>query len=100
MAYDVILSGKITGDDEYRQKFAKAYAGVRARRPGVRVWNPATLPDDREYRWYVRTCLDVIMNEAAPGCVLRLLPGWNRSLGAVAEWAVARCLGIKIEFGE
>jgi hypothetical protein len=99
VAYDVILSGRITGDDGYRLRFAQAYVAARARRPGARVWNPAVLPPDREYAWYIRTCLNVILNEAAPGCVLVLLTGWNRSLGAVAEWAVARCVGMGIERG-
>jgi len=95
--YDVILSGKITGDERYRLRFAQAYVAARAKRPGARVWNPALLPEGREYRWYMKKCLHVILNEAAPGCVLVLLKGWNRSPGAVAEWAAARCVGMKWE---
>lgn len=95
--YDVILSGRITGEPQYKLRFAQAQVAARAKRPGARVWNPAVLPPDREYAWYIRICLHVILDEAAPGCVLVLLKGWNRSLGAVAEWAVARCLGMVIE---
>lgn len=104
MEYDVILSGPITGVKEYRAIFAQAVVTVREKRHGARVWNPATLPDGMEYRWYMRQCLRAIMDEARPACVLVQLKGWNRSLGSVAEWVVARCLGMKCvrleEFGE
>jgi hypothetical protein len=94
--YDVILSGKITGDAEYRLKFAQAVVKVKTVFPCANVWNPAALPDDREYRWYIRQCLRAIMDDAGPTCVLVLMKGWNRSPGAVAEWAVARCLGMPV----
>ena len=94
--YDVILSGKITGDADYKLKFAQAVVRVKTAHPGASVWNPCLLPDDREYRWYMRQCLRVIMDDASPTCVLVLMKGWNRSPEAVAEWAVARCIGMPV----
>ena len=99
--YDVILSGPISGDGNYKERFALAQVHVRQRMPGALVWNPAVLEEGREYRWYMRQCVRVIMDEAGPGCALVLLKGWNRSLGSVAEWALARCLGMRcVRIGE
>jgi hypothetical protein len=94
--YDVILSGRITGYADYRLKFAQAVVKVKTVFPGACVWNPAELPEGREYAWYMRQCLMAIMEDAKPTCVLVMLKGWNRSKGAVAEWAVARCLGMPV----
>lgn len=93
--YDVILSGPISSDPEYRRKFAAAVVRVRARMAGARVWNPAELPAGREYGWYMRQCVLAIMDEAKPTCLHVRMRGWNRSPGSVAEWALARCLGMR-----
>jgi hypothetical protein len=99
--YDVILSGPITGHAGCRERFALAQVHVQQRMPGASVWNPAVLEEGREYRWYIRVCCLVILDEAGPGCTLVLLKGWNRSLGSVAEWALARCLGMRcVRIGE
>lgn len=94
--WDVILSGPISGDAQYRVKFAQASVRVKALMPGAQVWNPATLPQGREYAWYMDRCFEAIRRHAAPRCVVLMLPGWNRSPGAVAEWAYARCMGLRV----
>lgn len=91
--YDVLLSGPISGVPEYKLRFAQASVRVRAGRPGVRIWNPAVLPDDREYGWYMRQCLDAVFDSA----LVVMLPGWENSPGAVAERALALALGIPVE---
>jgi len=99
--WDFVLSGKISGNPGYRVDFALAVAAIRARYPGTEVWNPGTLPDDRDYRWYMERCVEAIMRDAKPTCVHVRLKGWNRSPGSVAEWALARCLGMRcVELGE
>ena len=94
--YEVVLSGKITGDPEYRRRFAELLVRVRCRWHGAKVWNPGELEDGREYLWYMRRCLDVIMNRCRPGARIVRMRGWHRSAGAVAEWAVARCFGLEV----
>lgn len=94
--YTVILSGGITGRKNYREEFAVALVAARVRWHGAKVWNPATLPAGREYRWYMRKCCAAILEETDEQTVFVRLKGWNRSLGAVAEWALARCLGLKV----
>ena len=99
--YEVILSGPISGKEGYKLAFAQAQVKVHGKLPRANIWNPAMLPEGRTYKWYMRVCLQVILDEAAEGCVLVQMKGWNRSLGSVAEWAVARCLGMRcVEIGE
>lgn len=95
MAYDIILSGRITGNTNYRRDFALAVVQIHRKDPNLVIWNPAELEGGRDYRWYMRKCIHAIMDEAAPDCVHVRMPGWNRSLGSVAEWALCRCLGMK-----
>lgn len=92
--YDVILSGRITGNASYKSDFALAVVRVKQVMPGAKVWNPAALDEGRDYKWYMRACVRAIMEEAAPACVHVRLQGWNRSPGSVAEWALCRCLGM------
>lgn len=96
MDYDIILCGRITGYPRYKVKFAQACVAAHTRFPGTRIFNPAELPDDRDYRWYMKTCVDAIFNRAAPNCVIIRLKDWNDSKGSRAESALADCLGIPI----
>jgi len=94
--YDVILSGPISREPGYRAAFAMASHAARQRWPGKRIWNPAILPQGREYRFYMRLCLDVVL-DAPPDAVVVMLPMWQLSPGAVAERALALALGLKVE---
>jgi hypothetical protein len=93
--YGVILSGRISGDAGYRTAFALAEYHGRCRWPGRKVWNPALLPQGREYRWYLRQCLDVVL-WAPETAVVLMLDGWERSPGAVAERALALAIGLEV----
>jgi len=93
--YDVILSGPITRSPDYRVKFALAANRARFRWPGKRIWNPAMLKADQEYRWYMRQCLDAILG-APEKAVLVMLEGWRESPGARVEWELARGLGMQV----
>lgn len=91
-SYDYFLSGPITGRPDFRVRFAQASVRVRARHPGARIWNPAMMPSDREYQWYMRRCVEALFESVS----VILLDGWAESPGAVAERALALSLGIPV----
>jgi len=59
------------------------------------VWNPALLPPDRDERWYMRQCLQAILDAPQDATVV-MLPMWELSAGAIAERAVALKLGLEV----
>ena len=75
----VYISGKITGDDLYRYKFADAETVLT--NLGYTVLNPAKLPDGMEYEQYMM--IGMAMVGAADMVVM--LPDWRRSKGAKME---------------
>lgn len=80
------ISGKITGDDNYLQKFTEAQLLLEAK--GYRVINPAlmqgVLPKAvwEEYLYASLTMMDL-----ADGVVM--LPDWKESRGACMEYGYA-----------
>lgn len=102
----IYISGKITGDDNYRTKFATAEQ--RLIRDGYKVLNPVEEADklDRVHQamglaaptWseYMKKCILVIrdVNE------VYMLRDWQESRGARLEHYIASELGIKIVYEE
>lgn len=97
--YDIILSGPISGTDDYQQRFAIAYVTERQRfriengREAV-IFNPAMLPQGRANEWSMRVCIDAIF-DSTDGTLIQM-NGWENSKGAQAEYSLALCLGRKI----
>jgi hypothetical protein len=87
--YDVVLSGRITGNAGYREQFAKVAAFLRGRDAVARVFNPAELPEGKPEEWYMARCLRAVFRSKS----VLMLPGWERSDGARAEHATAVKLG-------
>lgn len=89
------LSGPISGDPNYKEKFlgAEDYLGAWK---GHTVLNPAVLPEGLPYEDYMR--IDLAMLHAAEGVVM--LRGWKKSQGARKELEIALATGRKkIFFG-
>ena len=76
----VYLAGKITGDPNYREKFAAA-AKKLEERAGVTVISPAVTPEGLKKADYMRICFAVL--ESADTAVF--LPDWEDSPGAQLE---------------
>jgi hypothetical protein len=83
MSERVYLAGKITGDDNYRRKFAVAEEKLKGL--GYRVMNPAILPDGWDYESYIRISM-CMLRECEAVC---LLADWTESRGAIAEFNAA-----------
>lgn len=79
----VYIAGKITGDPNYKGKFAAEAEKIRA--AGHIALNPAELPEGMDPGDYMRICFAMI--DVAD--VVAFLPGWQESSGANIEWSYA-----------
>ena len=77
----IYLAGKITGDENYREKFREQEE--RLREEGHIVLNPAALPGGLKNEEYARICAAMM---SVADCV-GFLPDWQDSPGANVEYA-------------
>ena len=89
----VYLAGKITGDPNYREKFAAAVKKLEER-AGVTVISPAVTPEGLKKADYMRICFAML--ESADAAVF--LPGWEDSPGAQLEKHWCEYVGKKMVF--
>lgn len=75
------IAGKITGDSDYKKKFAHAKACLESE--GFVVLNPAELPEGMYPSDYMRICM-AMMDSAD---VVAFLSDYELSKGAQLEWA-------------
>lgn len=75
----IFISGKITGDLGYREKFAQAEREIINK--GHAVMNPAILPDGFSHAEYMKITL--AMQSVCDATYM--MPGWEESEGAKAE---------------
>ena len=87
----VYLAGKITGDQNYREKFSAAAQELEA--AGFIVLNPAILPQGA-FSWdaYMRMSM-AMLDECTSVC---FLPDWKDSRGATWEYGRAFATGKRI----
>ena len=87
----VYISGKITGDADYKQKFKTAQNILEA--VGFEVFNPAEQEDTgKPWTWYMRKDIAGLMECDA----IFLLKDWEESKGARLEYYIAQQLEMKI----
>lgn len=86
----VYLSGKITGDPNYKAKFSSMTDELLSY--GYTVFNPAVLPDGFEYEDYMTLDLQILSKCDA----IFLLRDWKNSPGANREYEEASKLGLMI----
>lgn len=89
----VYLAGKITGDPNYREKFAEA-AKKLEERAGVTVISPAVTPEGLKKADYMRICFAML--ESADTAAF--LPDWEDSPGAQLEKHWCEYVGEKMVF--
>lgn len=92
----IYISGKITGTDDYMQRFENAERELQEVYPGASVVNPAkvnaALPIDTTYEQY----MDMSFVMLGMCDAIYFLKGWEKSSGAIREQAKASELGIKL----
>ena len=85
------LSGSVTNDPDFRNKFA--YAELYFKKRGVKVLNPVKHEKDgKAWAYYLRKDLRKLTK--CQGIIL--LDGWENSKGAKLELKVAQELGFKV----
>lgn len=89
----VYLAGKITGDSDYKRKFA--YAAELLATAGLIVINPAMLPGEGfSYEAYI-SMSSAMLDECEEVC---FLSDWTESRGAMYEYGRAAAKGKTIFF--
>jgi hypothetical protein len=87
----IYISGKITGDPDYYDKFDKEEN--RLRNHGYMPCDPMWIPDP-EASWY--GAMKAVLREMLLCDGVSLLPDWQDSKGAQIEERLARELGIEV----
>ena len=92
----VYLSGKITGNENYKQDFSVAEEYLN--RLGYIVVSPARLEelssDKLSYEQYMRVCYSLIDISD----IIFMVSGWQNSKGARAELIYAKSLGKEVKY--
>ena len=90
----IYISGKITGTDDYMERFDDAECKLKGQ--GWRVINPARknarFPAGTSWETYMRASIRLLSRADA----IYLLRGWRQSRGAVLEHQIAVALGMTI----
>lgn len=90
----IYIAGKITGDPEYKTKFAQAERQLR--KLFGTVLNPAVLPEGMGREDYMQICFSMIARADA----VAFLPGWTSSPGATLEHQYCAYVGKEILYLE
>lgn len=85
----IYIAGKITNDENYKEKFARAEKTIKERVPDVSVLNPAALPERMTRADYMRICFAMI--ESCDNVFY--LPDSTESDGAKLELAYCEYIG-------
>lgn len=80
----IYIAGPMTGHQDFNRAAFNAEA-ERLQRYGHTVLNPATLPGGLELREYMDICFAMLRSADA----ILMLPGWQASSGATAEYHYA-----------
>lgn len=90
----IYISGKITGDDNYKTKFAEAEKALAEK--GFNVINPCKVGEYNFFSYEQFLHIDFALIDVADA--LFMLGDWKNSKGALREWHYAQLNGKTIIF--
>lgn len=90
----IYISGRITGDPDYKLKFARAAEAVRHK--GSEPLNPAAGDEGLSDKEAMRQAVRLLLEADA----ILMLTDWPHSRGAFAELLLARRLGLTVLYEE
>lgn len=91
----VYISGKITGNDNYKEDFLRAEKFLS--KMGYIVLNPARLDEIAEGLNY-QQCMKLCYSLLDVSDLIFMVSGWQKSKGANAELSYAKSLGKKVMY--
>lgn len=81
----IYIAGPITNEPQFKTKFGLAQAKLEKQYEAI-VMNPALLPPGLTQEEYMRICIPMLNI-----CdIIYMLEGWERSVGAKIEYALAK----------
>lgn len=107
--YSIYLSGKITGDPNYREKFAVATRTLQVKYPNTTVFNPASEFRDIAAKLEMSgadkgVAHDILVDfciQTMKDCdTIAIMPDWTDSKGAIAEVDAALREGMNVVWVE
>lgn len=93
----IYISGKVTGDENYKKKFEEAEEKIKKRYPAAEIVNPtaAGFPDTYDWADCMRECMHMLKKCNA----IYFIEDWQESAGACIERATALRLELEIVRG-
>lgn len=90
----IYISGKITGDADYKKHFDCIAGKVASITEGQTVFNPANIDLGKDASWsdYLKIDIPVLLECST----IVMLNDWEQSRGALLEWNIARAMNMKI----
>lgn len=97
----VFISGKVTGCDDYIEKFKNAENALKEKYPDKIIINAIAMLDSvNATEWDHDDCMDVTLALLSVCDEIVMLPDYSDSEGAIKEYRKATSLGLKVIFYE
>jgi hypothetical protein len=93
--YQIILVAPFEATHYVSATLAVVAHDARKRWPGLKMYNPALQPRDRDPRWHMRQRGNALLDAPADALVVLHAP-WRGMPSVDAQIAIARAIGLKV----